>query len=133
LHPRALPEPDVSLSTHPAPVIPWPYGAIPSCQRVSKKVELDVGVVFSPKAVPAIHESCLVRMRFQLASQQACFHRGFDCFGVRLGPAVDHDIVCLCSTTGSKVPCLSLFRVLAASRPDAATAACRFTPLLVPD
>ena len=32
LHPRALPEPDVSVSTHPAPVIPSPYGTIPSRQ-----------------------------------------------------------------------------------------------------
>jgi len=31
-HPRALPEPDVSLSTHPAPIIPSPYGTIPICQ-----------------------------------------------------------------------------------------------------
>jgi len=31
-HPRALAEPDVSLSAHPAPVIPLPYGVRPADQ-----------------------------------------------------------------------------------------------------
>jgi hypothetical protein len=36
LHPRALPEPDVSVSTHPAPIIPSPYGTNPSRQCANK-------------------------------------------------------------------------------------------------
>ena len=31
-HPPALPKPDVSLSTHPAPVIPLPHGTIANSQ-----------------------------------------------------------------------------------------------------
>ena len=31
-HPRALPEPDVNVSIHPAPIIPSPYGTMPSSQ-----------------------------------------------------------------------------------------------------
>jgi hypothetical protein len=44
-HPRALSEPDVSLSTHPAPVIPSSYGTMPifqcannvGCSRASSR------------------------------------------------------------------------------------------------
>jgi hypothetical protein len=35
-HPRALPEPDVNVSVHPAPIIPSPYGTIPICQWANK-------------------------------------------------------------------------------------------------
>src|ERR1043165_808589 len=62
-------------------------------EAVTEEVELDVLVLLTPSAVPAVHDACLFGMRFQLAVTQTLLDRSLDLLRLGLGSTVDHDVV----------------------------------------
>ena len=136
-HPRALPEPDMSLSTHPAPIIPAkavcprqgllpPVGGWPLSKNWMTRSlratgrRLAKGTHRSSRPVTANHR--------YYGSFRPCASAS-----VLSASRVLRLCLSLCiETTGSKVPCLSPIHARAALRPGVMPVVNRISPTLLP-